>query len=175
MVEKYLYQYVGLHLKGRKKNIIYGIIVDYNEEWVLIKRNVIEYMIDGYELINRSKIAQVFKDDHLKFKEDIFKAKYIDFTYTPFDLSEDFFTILKQINQKYGAFSLRLKHSNDWRIGRFLEKDGECVFAIEELSETGEWLDTIDELSVDEVYGIGFDCDYVQSLLLFANKKMGIR
>lgn len=53
-----------------------------------------------------------------------------------------------------------------------MDSDDSEYFAFEELSASGEWFEEIEEFKVSKIYKIDFDGDYVESLLLYANRKL---
>lgn len=59
MIKDYLNKLVGIRLKGRKKELILGIVLAYNDKWLLTKCNSVDYIIDGYELIAVDKISTI--------------------------------------------------------------------------------------------------------------------
>ncbi|MEK6450029.1 MULTISPECIES: hypothetical protein [Myroides] len=172
MIRDYLNKLVGIGLKGRGKQIIIGIVLAYNEEWLLIKSNPVDYIIDGYQLIRIDKITTVERDENILFIEEVLKAKLVDFYSKPINLKENIFDTLEDIDRKYGAFGIEFKDVNDCYIGKFMESEDLEYFAFEELADNGEWQEEIEEFNILNVYSIDFDGDYIQSLLLYASKKL---
>lgn len=172
MIKDYLNKLVGIRLKGRKKKLIMGIVLAYNDDWLLIKSNTVDYIIDGYQLIKIDKITTVERDENIVFIEEVLKAKHIDFYSTPIVLKENIFQTLMDIDYKYGAFGVEFKDEDVCYIGKYMESEDGEYFAFEELSANGEWQEEIEEFRISKVYSIDFDGDYTQSLLLYANKKL---
>lgn len=172
MIKDYLNKLVGIRLKGRKKELILGIVLAYNDTWVLTKCNSADYIIDGYELIAIDKISTIERGENIAFIEEVLKAKYVDFYSSPIVLRDNIFDTLKSIGNKYGAFGLEFKEEDCAYVGKYIDSDDSEYFAFEELSASGEWFDEIEEFKISKIYKIDFDGDYIESLLLYTNRKL---
>ncbi|SER16550.1 hypothetical protein [Myroides profundi] len=172
MIKDYLNKLVGIRLKGRKKELILGIVLAYNDKWLLTKCNSVDYIIDGYELIAVDKISTIERGENIAFIEEVLKAKHVDFYSSPIQLKDNIFDTLKDIGNKYGAFGLEFKEEDCVYVGKYMDSDDSEYFAFEELSASGEWFEEIEEFKVSKIYKIDFDGDYVESLLLYANRKL---
>lgn len=172
MIRDYLNKLVGIGLKGRKKQIVIGIVLAYNEDWLLIKSNPVDYIIDGYQLIKIDKISTVERDENILFIEEVLKAKHVDFYSKPIVLKDNIFQTLMDIDRKYGAVGVEFKDEDECYIGKYMESEDGEYFAFEELADNGEWQEEIEEFRISKVYSIDFDGDYIQSLLLYASKKL---
>ncbi|MEC4113856.1 hypothetical protein [Myroides pelagicus] len=170
MIDRFLYQLVSIQLVNEPVKYIKGIVLDFNADWILIKRNTNEFVTDGYALIRRDKVVAVDRNEEVKYVEEVLKAKFVDFTSFPIHIEENIFIILKNISVKYEALMLNTKDTIC--LGSFFANDDNEYFAIDEFSVTGDWLDIINEFNIHDIYTIVFDTDYIQSLLLFANKKV---
>lgn len=172
MVKDNLNQLVRIQLQGRSNSPIVGILLAYTSNWILIKKNLVDYLMDGYELINRKKVISITTDADLLFIQEVLKAKHVNFEDSPVELHSNIFITLEAISLKYGAFCLEFKDQSSCLVGRFMGNDDQSCFAFEELAPNGEWIEEIDEFDISKIYKIDFDGDYTQSLLLFANKKV---
>lgn len=172
MIRDYLNKLVGIKLKGRRKQLVVGIVLAYNEEWLLIKSNPVDYIMDGYQLIKIDKITTVERDENILFLEEVLKAKHVDFYTKPIELKENIFLTLIDIDRKYGAIGVEFKDEETYYVGKYMESEDGEYFAFEELADNGEWQEEIEEFRISNVYCIDFDGDYIQSLLLYAGKKL---
>ncbi|MCC9043247.1 hypothetical protein LNQ81_11255 [Myroides sp. M-43] len=172
MINDYLNKLVGIRLKGRKKELIHGIVLACNEKWVLTKCNSVDYVVDGYELIPIDKISTIERGENIVFIEEVLKAKHIDFHTIPIVLKSNIFETLIEIGNKYGAFGLEFKEEDCVYVGKYVDSEDNDYFAFEELSASGEWFEEIEEFKISKVYKIDFDSDYVESLLLYTNRKL---
>jgi hypothetical protein len=104
-----------------RKDIISGYLIDYNNDWTLIKCNPVDYIIDGYLILKTKKILKYRRDDYEKFREKVLIAKRIipsDNDIFPItDISET----LQLISKRFGAFKIEKKDETVCFVGRFLK------------------------------------------------------
>ncbi|MHC5202234.1 hypothetical protein [Myroides sp. LJL110] len=172
MMNDSLFKLLQLELIDSPNRPIIGILLAFNESWILIKTNSVDYLMDGYRLINRQVIKSISKDAHIRFTEQVLKAKAVNFKDSPIRLQEDIFETLKYITNKYGAFSIEFKNDSCCYVGRYIGHDDQNFFGFEELAPNGDWIEEIDEFDINKVNAIEFDTDYVESLVMFAYKKV---
>ena len=70
-MKKYKGSLISLKLKNRRTPIE-GIVLGYDKDWTLIRYNPVDYVIDGYALVNNRKVR-----DFQRTKEELFKEKVI--------------------------------------------------------------------------------------------------
>lgn len=172
MMNDSLFQLIKVQLINRPEKSINGILLAYNENWILLKHNVVDYLIDGYSMINRKKIDYISKDAEIRFVEEVLKAKGINFHDSCIELGSNIFQTLEYISIKYGAFCLEFEDDQTCCVGRYIGHDDQDYFAFEELAPCGDWIEELDEFNVGKIYRIDFDTDYIESLLMFANKRV---
>ncbi len=62
---------------ARGKDSITGIFFSAGKEWLVFRYVPVDYQVDGYCIVRRSKIQGVVRSDEEKFKEQIFRVKKI--------------------------------------------------------------------------------------------------
>ncbi len=157
-------------------NPINGIVLDFNKDWILIKSNPVDYIIDGYFIIKNKNIIGVERGESEKWKDKIIKLKGFKATNKmriPLDNLEK---ILKVLTNKFEIFTLYTKDDSICWLGR-LKTINEKKLIIDDLNTKGQWNGQID-FKLNEIRVIEFDTDYINSLKLVSKKgraKVGSR
>lgn len=73
-MDKYLRQLISIEFKD-KKLISTGFLIDFTENWILLKSNPVDYIIDGYIILKNKKIKSVSRDESDLFTEKVIKLK----------------------------------------------------------------------------------------------------
>lgn len=165
-MEKYIGKLVKVSFKG--KDPVDGLVLDYSDEWVLMKRNSMDYVIDGYAIVKRKSITAVERGEREKFKEKIIKLKGsggVKKMGIPLDNLE---TILRKLTSEFKVFTLYGRGDTACWLGRFVEINDKTL-VIEYLTTRAIWSGQMN-LKVSEIRIIEFDDDYTNSLKLVARK-----
>lgn len=76
MEKKYLGQLLTFEFEYTNKIARYaGYLLDYNEDWVLLKYNCHDYVVDGYIILKNKHIIGYKRDDAEKFMQKILDLK----------------------------------------------------------------------------------------------------
>lgn len=75
-MKKYKESLISLKLKSRRMPVD-GIVIDYDKDWTLLKYNPVDYVLDGYILVNNKKVKGFQRSQEELFKEKIIKLKTI--------------------------------------------------------------------------------------------------
>ncbi len=94
--KKYIKQLISIKFTDREK-VINGYVVDYNEDWILMKNNPVDYLIDGYIVIRNMNIESFNRDIDEKWKEKVIKLKGLEPTEKDIIPISDLETILKYL------------------------------------------------------------------------------
>lgn len=66
-----------------------GILLSFGREWLLLRHNTVDYVLDGYILIRRKYIKDIIRGEHEIFRESVIRLKLtaeeFDKTYPEFD------------------------------------------------------------------------------------------
>jgi hypothetical protein len=148
-----------------RKDIISGYLIDYNNDWTLIKCNPVDYIIDGYLILKTKKILKYRRDDYEKFREKVLIAKRIipsDNDIFPItDISET----LQLISKRFGAFKIEKKDETVCFVGRFLKMTKENLI-IQGIDKYAKWLES-EKYKLKSIRTIEFDSDYINSLITY--------
>jgi len=146
----------------------FGIVVDYSEDWTLMKLNSCDYVIDGYVILKHKNIEGFKRDQNVRFKEKVIKLKgqelpvVKDFPLTNLE------TILSYITTNYGVFAFYLKSEKACYLGR-LKSFTKNNLTIDYLNPKGIWTKQMHFRSGD-IRTIEFDTDYIKSLELVSRR-----
>jgi len=141
-----------------------GIVVDSNQDWVLLKYNPVDFVIDGYAILKVSSVSEIERGD-----EELFREKVINLKGIKVDTSDEMpltnlEVILEHVTRKFGVFMLENAQEEECYLGRLKEVDAD-IYVIDFLDPEGKWEGEI-EFEFDEIRSVMFDSDYVNSLKL---------
>jgi hypothetical protein len=161
--KKYIKQLISIKFTDRE-NAIDGYVVDYNEDWILMKNNPVDYLIDGYIVVRNTNIESFNRDTDEKWKEKVIKLKGLEPTENDIIPISDLETILKYLTENFGIFQIQTKSESECFLGRLKSIDSKKVI-IDDLNTKGNW-DGEMTFVTSEIRTIEFDTDYVNSLKL---------
>jgi hypothetical protein len=152
-----------------RKNPITGFLIDYNQDWTLIKYNPVDYIIDGYMILRSNLIKEYKRDDSEVFTEKVLLTK----GYKPNRKDKipltDIGQTLKMISNKFGAFEIEKKDETVCFIGRFINITNYHV-VIQEIDEKANWVE-LEKYRLSSIRIIQFDTDYNNTLILYNRTK----
>jgi hypothetical protein len=149
-----------------RKDVISGFLIDFNDDWTLIKYNPVDYVIDGYLILKTNNILKYIRGDFEEFREKVLRAKNI----IPTD--KDIFPItnlsetLQLVSDRFGAFKIEKKDDTVCFIGRLVKITKGNVI-IREIDAKAKWVET-EKYQIKSIRTIEFDSDYVNSLVLYS-------
>jgi hypothetical protein len=163
-------KYIGRLIKIKFKDMepIVGIVLDFNDEWMLMKNSPVDYVVDGYFIVRNKNIKEAIRGDAEKWREKVINLKTTGSTRKvklPLDNLEK---IIKAVNKKYGVFAVHTKEDDVCWLGRLNTIDDKSL-VIDDLTPKAKW-DGQFKFKVNDIRVIEFDTDYVNSLKLVLNK-----
>jgi hypothetical protein len=162
-MEQYLRQLIAIEFSD-KKEIFTGFLIDYSDDWILLKNNPADYLIDGFVILKNKNIEAVHRDQDLAFTEKVIRLKGLKTNADDIIPIRDLASIVNYITSKYGIFQIAKKSAKSAYLGKLL------TLTADEL--------TIDFLDIKAQFGgelsfnpekirvIEFDTDYINSLKL---------
>ena len=166
--KKHIGKVISAKFTDRKEPIC-GLVIDYNEDWTLMKYNPVDYVVDGYIIFRNKNIEGFRKSDQEKFIERIIKLKGISVTAKDIVPLTDLLTILGYLTEKYGLFQLFTKSETACYLGRLKKSDAKQLI-IDNLTTKGKWSGQM-KFRPGDIRIIEFDTDYIKSLKLVADRK----
>ena len=165
-MKKYLNKLVSINFKDKKP--VAGIILDFNDEWILMKYNVVDYIIDGYTIVKNKNIKKIEYGEREKWTEKILiLKKYKTASKAKISLT-NLEIILNSLTKNYGVFTLYTKEEGVCWLGR-LNSFNDKKFTIDDLTPRGKWEGQL-SFRESEIRTIEFDTDYINSLKLVTKK-----
>ena|SRR5688572_18433455 len=156
-----------IRLKFRDQKPIDGIVIDYDDDWMLLKSNPTDYIIDGYAIVKNQNIRDIVRGDEEKWREKVIKLKKTKTLKSkiPLDSLE---SILKALTKKFEIFTLYIKEDDVCWLGKLKSID-EKSLVIDDLTTKGKW-DGQMTFKTKDIRVIEFDTDYINSLKLVSKK-----
>lgn len=161
--KKYIGQLLSIRFTDRKE-VISGIVIDYNDDWMLMKNNRVDYVIDGFVIIRQKNIKEFVRDAEVKWHEKVIKLKGISSDETEIIPLHDLKTILEYLNANAGLFLIFTKSESACYVGRFNSLDSREL-TIDSFDTKGKW-DGQMSFRPGDIRVIEFDTDYLLSLKL---------
>src|SRR6185436_4537039 len=152
MNKKLTGQLISIKFTDRKEPI-YGFVIDYNEDWTLMKYNPVDYIIDGYIILRHKNIEGYRQKQGLNGSEKI-----------PIDNLQ---TILSFLTKKFGVFQFYTKSETACYLGRLKSLDSKLL-VIDFLDTDGKWNGQM-KFRPNDIRTIEFKTDYINSLKLIAD------
>ena len=72
--KKYIGQLISIKYTDRPTPI-FGFVIDYNDDWTLMKYNPVDYIIDGFIIVRHKNIEGFRRSTIEKFKEKVITLK----------------------------------------------------------------------------------------------------
>lgn len=166
--KKYIGQLVSVKFSDRKIPI-YGYVVDYNEDWTLMKYNPVDYIIDGYIIFRHKNIEDFCRKADEKWREKVINLKGLQPTDKDIIPLTDLETILKYLTDSFGVFQVFTKSETICYLGRLKSIDSKELI-LDDLNPKGEWKGQI-KFRTGDIRIIEFDTDYINSLKLVSITK----
>jgi hypothetical protein len=159
----YLLKLISIEFSDRKR-IISGFLLDYSEDWILLKTNPVDYIIDGFTIVRNKHIEEIYQDETEEFAEAVISLKGITPVYEekiPLDTIQEIF---RYLNSKYEIFAFTYKSEKSIYPGRLINIDDKKI-RIEWIDTRAQWVGER-KFKLDKIRAIEFDNDYLNSLKL---------
>lgn len=151
---------------SRRTDLVYGFFVkDYNN-WILIEENIVDYVLDGFSLINKKYIKSVeeaFEKD--SFEYNVFKNKIDIRAYDKLLGVDEIFMFLFKNNL---TISIELESSSYTLVGK-INKLNDDFFIFDMYSSKGKFLEE-KKIKFSIIRKINFETDYLKSIESFLTK-----
>lgn len=162
-MEKYLKQLISIKFED-KKLISTGFLIDYSSDWILLKSNPVDYVIDGYVILRNKNIKSVSRDEAETFTEKVILLKGLKIDDKNIIPLSDLTSILTFLNDKYEIFQLATKREKAVYLGKLIEISEEEL-TIDFLETRGDFGGEM-SFNPNKIRVIEFDTDYINSLKL---------
>jgi hypothetical protein len=152
---------------GRKDNIS-GIVLDYNDNWTLLRDCSWDYQLDGYTIFKNDRVEYLYGDFE-KRATKILKLKGYNFKKEPKIPIDNLASIFNFISKKYKLIQLDTRKGDACDVVSYLGEDN-SLYLFDELTTNAKWRYKL-KLPEKECRFISFDNDYLNSLKLITKFK----
>lgn len=160
-MKQYLNKLVTVAFSDLKDNYS-GFLLDYSDEWILLRYNPVDYIIDGFVILRNKNVESIIHDDNNEFHEKVIRLKNVKLTNDSIIPLSNLESILSFLTNKYGTFQLATKRLKAAYLGKLTEINEDELY-IEFLNTNGEFDGEINFKS-HKIRVIEFDTDYITSL-----------
>ena len=167
--KKYIGQLIAIKFTDRKTPVN-GVVIDYNEDWTLMRYSPSDFVLDGYVILRHKNIGGFYRGEEERFTEKVIRMKYRQ-DQSPAVPLTDLQAILSYLMDSYGVFQIETKSESACYIGRLNALDSSQL-AIKSLTPRGKW-SNIMKFRPNDIRVVIFDTDYINSLKLVAKSAGG--
>jgi hypothetical protein len=162
-MEQYLRQLISIEFQD-KKELYTGFLIDYSDDWILIRNNPIDFIVDGFIILRNKNVEQIHRDEELEFTEKVIRLKGVKTNAEDIIPIKDLEAIIRYIDTKYGVFQIAKKSAKSAYLGKLIALNNEEL-TIDFLNIRGEFGGEL-SFNPDKIRVIEFDTDYINSLKL---------
>ncbi|MFE3871925.1 hypothetical protein ACFX5F_11910 [Flavobacterium sp. ZS1P70] len=167
-MEKYLRQLITIEFDD-KKEIFSGFLIDWTEDWILLKNNPFDFIIDGYTILKNTNVKSIIQDKDHEFTERVIKLKGLKTSAAEIIPLKNLFLIINFLANKYEIFQIAKKSDKAVYLGKLIELNEEEL-VIDFLGTEGKFEGEI-SFKQNKIRVIEFDTDYINSLKLIVDEE----
>lgn len=165
-MNEYLSRLITIEFSDRKETES-GFLIDFSVDWILLKSNPIDFIVDGYTIIRNKNIKAIKQEESELFTEKVLRLKKLEPKENEKIPLENIIEIFKYINDRFGIFQFYKKSSKAIYPGRLAEIDIDII-TIDWIDTKGNWAEER-SFKLDKIRIIEFENDYLKSLKLVAD------
>jgi hypothetical protein len=170
--KKMVGQFISIKFSDRKEPVR-GFVIDHNEQWILMKNNPVDYVIDGCVIVRNKNIRKISRDKEEKFAEKILILKGVKLTYLDVIPLTGIVGILTYLTKYFKVFQFETKSEASCYLGK-LSALASKHLVLDYLNPEGEW-DGQMNCRPNDIRVIEYNTDYINSLkLVLADSEMKI-
>ncbi|WP_068844646.1 hypothetical protein [Flavobacterium chilense] len=169
-MEQYLRQLIAIEFTD-KKELFTGFLIDYSDEWILLRNNPVDFILDGFVILKNKNIEAVHRDHDLAFTEKVIRLKGLKTNAEDIIPIRDLSSIINYITNKYEIFQIAKKSAKSAYLGKLIALTDEEL-TIDFLDTKGQFGGGL-SFNPEKIRVIEFDTDYINSLklVILENKK----
>lgn len=168
IMEKYLRQLISIEFDD-KKEIFSGFLIDWTEDWILLKNNPVDFIIDGYTILKNKNVKSIIQDKDHEFTERVIKLKGLKTSAEEIIPLKDLSSIIHFLANKYEIFQITKKSDKAVYLGKLIELNEEELL-IDFLGPEGKFEGEM-SFKLNKIRVIEFDTDYINSLKLIVGEE----
>nr|WP_198999857.1 hypothetical protein [Flavobacterium sp. ASV13] len=162
-MEQYLRQLIAIEFTD-KKELFTGFLIDYSDEWILLRNNPVDFILDGFVILKNKNIEAVHRDQDLAFTEKVIRLKGLKTNAEDIIPIRDLSSIINYITNKYEIFQIAKKSAKSAYLGKLIALTDEEL-TIDFLDTKGQFGGEL-SFNPEKIRVIEFDTDYINSLKL---------
>ena len=167
-MEKYIRQLITIEFED-KKEIFSGFLIDWTEDWILLKNNPVDFIIDGYTILKNKNVKAIIQDKDHEFTERVIKLKGLKTSAEEIIPLQDLSSIINFLANKYEIFQIATKSDKAVYLGKLIELNEEEL-VIDFLGTEGQFEGEM-SFKPNKIRVIEFDTDYINSLKLIVDEE----
>ncbi|MFV8378253.1 hypothetical protein [Flavobacterium sp. LB3R33] len=167
-MEKYVRQLISIEFED-KKDVFSGFLIDWTEDWILLKNNPVDFIIDGYTILKNKNVKSIIQDKDHEFTERVIKLKGLKTSAEEIIPLKDLHSIITFLAKKYEIFQLTKKSDKAVYLGKLIDLN-EKELVIDFLGTEGKF-DGEMSFKQNKIRVIEFDTDYINSLKLIVDEE----
>jgi hypothetical protein len=165
-MEKYLRQLISIEFDDKKETFS-GFLIDWTEDWILLKNNPFDFIIDGYTILKNKNVKSIIQDKDHEFTERVIRLKGLKTSAEEIIPLKDLSSIINFLADKYEIFQIAKKSDKAVYLGKLIELNEEELI-IDFLGTEGEFEGEM-SFKHNKIRVIEFDTDYINSLKLIVD------
>lgn len=167
-MEKYLRQLISIEFDD-KKEIFSGFLIDWTEDWILLKNNPVDFIIDGYTILKNKNVKSIIQDKDHEFTERVIRLKGLKTSAEEIIPLNDLSSIINFLADRYQIFQIATKSDKAVYLGKLIEINKEEL-VIDFLGPEGKFEGEM-SFKPNKIRVIEFDTDYINSLKLVVDEE----
>lgn len=168
-METYLRKLISIAFTD-KKEIFSGFLIDFNEDWILLRSNPVDFILDGFIVLKNRNVASAFREADEEFTEKVIKLKGLKTNSDDIIPIQNLASILNYVSSKFEIFQIAKKSDKAAYLGKLIELNEEDL-VINFLETKGKFGGEM-SFNPNKIRVIEFDTDYINSLKLVSQKEI---
>lgn len=156
-----------------RQNLISGILIDFNEQYTLLSYNPVDFILDGYILLNTKNVLKYKYGEDEQFKYNIISNTYNMTDMYPIDIKENTSNVISLLYNRYRYLGIELKDESVMMIGEIISND-KSILCLKLINPQGVIDKHTTRINIKKIRIIYFDTHYINSLYKYVLKYANI-
>ncbi len=166
-LQSFINKVISLTYSDRDENIS-GMVLEHNNLWTLLAYNPVDYVHDGYTIVNHKHLDGFDINEHDKVVEKVFALKGVENSHTNMQLS-NICESISYLSQHYPLFQIEPYADEDiCFIGKIISAENGYI-TMKHITPNAQWENELEQYDIESIRTISYDSDYLISLNLLAN------
>ena len=156
-------------MKIRSYSHFQGILIGVGANWLLLKYIPVDFITDGYVLLNQKYISEIHISEDDIFTQKVIELKGGDFMISRMIDLENSTKLFEEFREQSILIGIELKNHQKRYVG-FVTQEREKSIRVQLINKNCSWLNE-ETFLYNELRAIYFEDDYLFSLNLYNNKE----